>query len=274
MTYREEEQAGLRRRRSKEAIALAMQGRWKEAVTTNQSLIESFPHDVNAHNRLGRACLEVGEYSQAEEAYSRAIELDSYNTIAKKNLDRLARLKEVASGLQDESHRVEPLLFIEETGKAGVVNLYRLGPPQILARMVAGDRVYLKIDGTNLRVENARGEYLGRVEPKHGQRLIKLMEGGNQYTAAIISSTEEMVTALVREAYQDPSQAGRFSFPVKEFKGPRPYVSSRMIRRELAEYEEGVEEEPGYAIVGGEEIDLSSEDSSDIDNKDNNNNEE
>ncbi|GAI32663.1 unnamed protein product, partial [marine sediment metagenome] len=147
MSYQEEEQAGLRRRRSKQAIALAMQGRWREAVVANQSLIESFPNDVNAYNRLGRAHMELGEYSQAKEAYSRAIELAPYNMIAKKNLERLSRLGEAMVGLQADSQQVEPQQFVEETGKAGVVNLYRLGTREILAKMVAGDRVYLKIDG-------------------------------------------------------------------------------------------------------------------------------
>jgi len=271
MSYQEEEQAGLRRRCSKQAIVLAMQGRWREAVVANKSLIESFPNDVNAYNRLGRAYLELGEYSKAEEAYSQAIELDPYNTIAKKNLERLSCLREAVIGLQGDSHHVvEPQHFIEETGKAGVVNLYRLPPPEILAKMVAGDRVYLKIDGSSLIVENARSEYLGQVEPKHGQRLIKLMEGGNKYTAAIISSTEGIVTVIVREVYQDPSQADRLSFPAKEFKSPRPYVSPRIIRRGLEEYEEAVAEEPSYTIVSGEEIELSHEDSPDKDNKDNN----
>ncbi|TET17932.1 MAG: tetratricopeptide repeat protein [Dehalococcoidia bacterium] len=257
MSYQEEEQAGLRRRRTKQAIALAMQGWWREAAVANKSLIESFPNDVNAYNRLGRAYMELGEYSRAEEAYSRAIELDPYNVIARRNLERLSHLGEAMVGLQGDSEKVEPQHFIEETGKAGVVNLYRLGPPAILAKMVAGDRVYLKIDGSSLVVENAHGEYLGQVEPKHGQRLIKLMEGGNKYTAAIISLTEGMVTVIVREVYQDPSQAGRLSFPAKEFKSPRPYISHRIIRRGLEEYEEAVGEEPGYTIVGGEEIELS-----------------
>jgi len=267
MSYQEEEQAGLRQRRSKQAIALAMQGRWREAVVANKNLIESFPNDINAYNRLGRAYLELGEHSQAEEAYSRAIELCLYNTIGKENLDRFTRLREAMVGLQGGSHQVEPQQFIEETGKAGVVNLYSLPPPEILAKMMAGDRVYLKIDGSSLIVENAHGEYLGQVEPKPGQRLIKLMEGGNKYTAAIISSTEGMVTVIVREVYQDPSQAGRLSFPAKEFKSPRPYISHRVIRRGLEEYEEAVEGEPGYTIVGGEEIELSPEDSPDKDNK-------
>lgn len=256
MSYQEEEQAGLRRRRSKQAIALAMQGRWREAVAANQSLIESFPGDVNAYNRLGRAYMELGEYSRAKEAYNQALELDPYNMIAKKNLERLSRLGEAMVGLEADADHVEPLQFVEETGKAGVANLYRLGPQEVLAKMVAGDKVYLKIAGSSLIAENARGEYLGQVEPRHEQRLIKLMEGGNKYSAAIISPMEGMVTLIIREVYQHPSQAGKLSFPAKEFKSPRPYISDRIIRRELEEYEEGAEEEPGYTIVGGEEVEL------------------
>jgi len=265
MSYQEEEQAKLRRRRSKQAIALAMQGRWREAVVANQSLIESFPNDVNAYNRLGRAYTELGEYSRAKEAYSRALELDPYNMIAKKNLERLSRLGEAMVVLEGDSSCVEPQHFVEETGKAGVVNLYCLGSREVLAKMVAGDKAFLRIDGSSLIVENARGEYLGQVEPKHELRLIKLMEGGNKYSAAIVSSMEGIVTIIVREVYQDPSQAGKLSFPAKEFKSPRPYISDRIIRRELEEYgetmeEEAVEEESGYTIVGGEEVGLSPED--------------
>ena len=82
MAYQEEEQARLIRQRSKQAIALAMEGRWREAVATNKSLIESFPNDVDAYNRLGRAYMEVGEYTQAREAYTRAVELDPYNAVS------------------------------------------------------------------------------------------------------------------------------------------------------------------------------------------------
>lgn len=264
----EEETAGLRHQRSKQAVDLAMQGRWREAVAANQSLIEIFPTDVSAYNRLGRAYREMGEFSLAWEAYSRAIELDPYNTIAQKNLNRLSHLREVVAGSPGDSH-VEPQHFIEETGKAGVVNLYHPGPPEVVAKMVAGDKVYLRVDGSSLTVEDGGGEYLGQIDPKNGQRLIKLMEGGNQYTAAIVSSTEETVSIIIREVYQDPSQAGRLSFPAKEFKSPRPYISDRIIRHEHGlDYEEMVEE-PNYTMISGEETELSPEEPPDIDDKDN-----
>jgi len=246
MAYQEEEQVRLRRQRSKQAIALAMQGRWREAVVANQEIIASFPNDVDAYNRLGRAYIELGEYSQAKEAYERAVELDPYNIIAQKNLQRLSYLGEAAIGLEADSDRVEPQHFIEETGKAGVVDLYHLAPREILAKMAAGDRVYLKIDGSGLTVENGRGESLGQVEPKHSKRLIKLMEGGNQYSAAIVSSTEDRVTVIIREVYQDPSQAGQLSFPSRGGEGLRPYLSDKMLRREL-EYMEALADESADA---------------------------
>ena len=255
MTYQEEKQVRLRRQGSKQAIALAMQGRWREAVAVNQSVIQSFSNDVEAYNRLGKAHMELGEYSQAREAYSRAMELDRYNAIARKNLQRLSHLGEAAVGLEGGSDKAEPQHFIEEIGKAGAVNLYSLAPLEILARVVAGDSVYLRIDGHSLVVENSRGEYLGQVEPKHGQRLIRLMEGGNEYKAAVVSSTEDAISVIIREVYQDPGQAGRLSFPSRQFEGIQPYASDRIFRREL-EYEEELVEAPGYTIIGGEGIEV------------------
>jgi hypothetical protein len=263
MSYQEEEQARLIRQRSKQAIALAMQGRWREALAANKSLIESFPNDVDAYNRLGRAYMELGEYSQSREAYRRALEIDPYSVIAQKNLQRLSHLEGAEIALEDDSQQVEPQHFIEETGKAGVVNLYRLGSREVLARMVAGDKVYLEIEGSNLIVKNSRGEYLGQVEPRHGQRLIRLMQGGNQYTAAIIRSMGDMMTVIIREVSQHPSQAGQLSFPSRGVEGVRPYVSDRIIRRE---YEEEAVEEPGYTIIDGDET-LLPEEPGDIEDK-------
>jgi len=265
LAYQEEEQARLIRQRSKQAIALAMEGRWREAVATNKSLVESFPNDVDAYNRLGRAYMELGEYSQSREAYTRALELDPYNTIAQKNLQRLSYLEGAVVEAEGDSEKVGPQHFIEETGKAGVVNLYCLGPPEVLVRMVAGDKVYLKIEGSNLIVEDGRGEYLGQVEPKCGQRLIRLMQGGNQYTAAVIRSTEDMITIIIREIYQDPSQAGQLSFPSRGLEGVRPYVSDRIFRREREE-EEAVEE-LGYIIIGEDDVELLPEEPTDVEDK-------
>lgn len=251
MAYQDERETRLKRERSKQAIALAMQSRWREAVAVNQHIIENFPNDIEAYNRLGKAYMELGEYLQARGAYSRAVEIAPYNIIAKKNLERLSRLGEVRAGSEDDTGEVEIRQFIEEAGKAGTVNLYHLAPKEVLARVMAGDKVHLEIGGSNLVVKDAHGQYLGQVEPKQGQRLVRLIQGGNQYTAAIISLTEDMVSVIVREVYQHPSQAGQLSFPPKGVDGLPAYLTDRIPRPAL-EYEEEATGGLGYTIIDGE----------------------
>lgn len=242
MTYYQEGQAKLKQQRSKQAVALAMQGRWREAIAVNNVIIDSYPNDVEAYNRLGRAFIELGEYPQAREAYQRALELGPYNTIAQNNLRRLEHLGETSAGSEGESPKVEPQHFIEEIGKAGIVNLYNLAPKEILATVISGDRVELKIEGNNLNVESHPGEYLGQVEARHAQRLGKLMTGGNKYSAAIVSASEEKLTVIIREEYQDPGQEGKLSFPPKGYKNLRPSATEKISRPEL-EYEEELPDE-------------------------------
>lgn len=264
MTYQEAEQSRVRRQHSRDAIALAMKGEWREAITVNKRIVEMFPDDVEALNRLGRAHMELAEYDGAEEAYRKALALDSYNGIAQKNLQRLAHLKKSKTTQQAGTHRLDPQYFIEDIGKAGVVQLREMATPEVLARVVAGDVVQLKAQGTDMAVETPQGEYLGRVDPRHGQRLVRLMKGGNRYSAAVVSSTERTVSVIIRETRQHPSLVGQMSFPTRGVEGVRSDLSDRVIRREI-EQEESLTGDPGYTVVGGEETEVLAEDRSSSD---------
>jgi len=254
MQPEEEKLIRLKQKQSAQAISLAMEGRWREAIDLNREIVNNFPGDVETWNRLGRAHLELGEYARAREAYNRTLELDPYNSIARKNIQRLSYLKETAVNKTAEARRVDPQHFIEDIGKAGVVSLFDLAPKEVLARTVAGETVKLKMNGASLTVENDQGEYLGKVEPRHNQRLAKLMEGGNRYSAAVVSSKEDAMTVMVREVYQDPSLVGRLSFPPRGLEEFRPYVSDRVMKLEDDEAKES-----GYTIIGGEETEVLSE---------------
>jgi hypothetical protein len=239
-----DEKARLRRQMTKEAIDLAMQGRWKEAISVNKAIIENVPVDVDAFNRLGKAYMELGEYDKAKEAYNGALELDSNNAIAKKNLSRLSQLKDVPAKVKEERPKAAPHIFIGDVGKAGVFNLHEVAPSSVLAKMSAGDQVFLKIQGQQLMVENEDGEYLGKLEPQYGYRLSRLMEGGNEYTAAIVSVDDSRARVIIREVFQHPSQTQRISFPARAVEGFRPHIKDSLLRQGGAEddYVEEVEE--------------------------------
>jgi tetratricopeptide (TPR) repeat protein len=253
MPDREEDKARLRRKASQEAIALAMQSRWQEAVTVNQSIIELLPTDIDAYNRLGRAYMELGEFAKAKDAYGHTIELDPYNSIAQRNLQRLSLLPDSQISVKEERREASPDLFIGEMGKAGVVNLKDLAPKEVLAKMAAGNQVYLKVRGRQLVVENEQAEYLGLVEPPHGFRLARLIEGGNKYAVAIVNIDNNNARVIIRETFQHPSQVGRLSFPVKAVEGFQPHVKDTLLRHEAVE-EEALEEGEYAELDEGELI--------------------
>jgi tetratricopeptide (TPR) repeat protein len=222
-----EEEVRLTRQGAEQAIQLAIESKWEEAATLNRSILEAQPDDVDTWNRLGKSLLELGRYREAHDAYAKSIELDPVNQIAKRNLERL-------EGLQDAAPRREGVakvaqdLFIEEVGKSGTTVL-RSAPREILASLTAGDEVYLKADEDVLQIANAGGDIIGSVEPKLGLRLLRLIQGGNQYAAAVKSLGETDVEVIIKETFRDPSQT-RLSFPAVGAEGVRPYIKESLLR--------------------------------------------
>jgi len=252
----EEEKAQLRQQLSKEAIDLALQGKWEEAEAVNRDIIKRFPTDVEAYNRLGRALTELGDFDRAKKAYFKALKLAPENTIAKKNLARLTSLSESmatlssnpqeASTWRAQARRVALDLFITEMGKAGVVNLHNVASGDVLAKMGFGDQVHLEARGQHLIVASEGGEYLGEVEPRQGLRLIKLMRGANRYAAAILNVEEDKVQVIIKEVYQHPSQVGRPSFLVKATEHLRTRIKESLPRRGIITDESETSPELGY----------------------------
>jgi len=213
VTYQPEERARLQRQLTEQAIKMALESQWAEAAAINRQLLSAFPRDLSTLNRLGKALIELGQYAEAKDAYTEALTVDPTNGIARKNLDRLAQLGDGGANDHTSHERIDPRLFIEETGKTGFTNLVELAPKAILARLAAGDQVTLQREGSLLYALNGAGQRIGRIEARLASRLIKFMDGGNQYAAGIAELHDRAVRLIVRETFQHPSQFGRVSFP-------------------------------------------------------------
>ncbi|MDP9238866.1 MAG: tetratricopeptide repeat protein [Chloroflexota bacterium] len=220
-----------KRVRTDQAIQFAMQSRWDDAIAANRAIIAAFPAEPDAYNRLGKALSEIGKMKEAREAYQQALVLEPSNQIARKNLERLATAK--AKSEPDKAQQVDTSLFIEEMGKTGVSTL-KPANMKMFATLSAGDEVALKTVGSRLTVETMAGEYISDVEPKLSMRLTKLMTGGNKYAAAVAGLSDDTVRVIIKETFQDPSQAGRLSFPAgKAGDVVRPYTKETMVRTDL-----------------------------------------
>lgn len=223
-----EEAARLKRQGADQAIQLALESKWEEAVALNRSILAVHDVDVDAWNRLGKALLELGRYREAREAYGKSIQLDPVNTIARRNIERLSTIADAEQPRRTEAAKVAQDLFIEEIGKTGVTVVHGAAR-ETLAKLTAGDEVYLKPGDELIRVEDVEGQALGAVEPKLALRLLRLMEGGSRYAAAVKSVSESEAEVIIKEIYRDPSQT-RPSFPTTGGEGVRPYIKESLLR--------------------------------------------
>ena len=245
-----EERAKFRRVNTEQAINLARQSKWDEAVEINQRLIAAFPNDADALNRLGKALTELGRYSEAVEAYEQALATDPTNTIAQKNVSRLRTLKDEGTAPPPQQ-KYDPALFIEEPGKTAVTTLTNIARPEILAPLAAGDQLILKVNGSVIEFHDPRDQVVGLLEPKLTLRLLPLMTTGNEYAAAVTSIDDRQVRAIIRETYQHPENSAKVAFPTSAGgEGVRPYMRDSLLRYELEDDEDDFGEEGDYGAEG------------------------
>ncbi|MDQ6661665.1 MAG: tetratricopeptide repeat protein [Chloroflexota bacterium] len=230
-TQSSEEKARLKRQWTELAIQQALSSQWAEAVETNKNILNLFPTEPDAYNRLGKAYSELGQYTEARQAYTQTLKYSPQNTIAKKNLDRLSLLQEETIQILTGIGQIDPQQFIEETGKTGMTELINIAPTAILARVSVGDKVQLHVAGHRLLVGNAAGEDIGQIEPRLANRLINFMKEGNRYAAAILAMEQGQVRLIIREEYQHPGMFGKVSFPSQGGGDTiRAYIKDSMLR--------------------------------------------
>lgn len=256
---RQDEKQRIRRKLQEKAIELAAMNRWDEAADTNRQILQ-LGEDPDTYNRLGKALMEQGQYTEAHDAYQHTLRLTPTNSIARKNVARLdaliARGFESGQANRKPRQQVDLRMFITETGRTAITALIDVPRSPAVEALVTGEKMDFRVDGKTVFVVDADGTVVGRLEPKLGQRLAELINGGNRYLAAIAQSDPRIVRLLIRETYQDPSQRNRISFPGKLGEGAT-YVSG--LRYEeyedlLEEAEEGDEgEADSEEYIGAEE---------------------
>ncbi|MBV9132615.1 MAG: tetratricopeptide repeat protein [Chloroflexi bacterium] len=248
-----EDRLRQKRTKSEQAISLAMKNRWDEAAQINREILDNFPNEVDAYNRLGKALTELGRYAEARDAYAQAVKLDPLNGIASKNLQRLGKLAAEGSAAPAPSP-VDPRLFIEESGKTTVTQLTDLRRNEAATKLSAGDQLQVARRGNQVVVCDQAGTEIGRIEPKLEQDLIRLLDLGNQYSVFVTAASDQILHVIIRETHRSATMGNRPSFRPTAAQEVRAYTREGAPRYELEEDEEddeelGEEEEEEVEVV-------------------------
>ena len=241
-----------------EAIQAALESRWQDALAINRALVERHGGVEETFNRIGKALTELGEHQAALDAYSQALQINSENVIAQKNVRKLRLLLESREKIAGAKGAIDVDLFAEEPGKSA---LTVLNPPKsgVVIVVAPGEVVELHLQDGGLQAQTIAGVVLGDVDSKIARRLVPLISTGNRYTAVVARVEESQIEIIIREAFQSTENARKSSFPVsrqrrEEF---RPYAKESLLAQRGVDEgatADGDDEEVVEAGEPGEEV--------------------
>ncbi|MBP9719010.1 MAG: hypothetical protein KBD46_00940 [Candidatus Levybacteria bacterium] len=184
-----------------QAIQLALQGDWEKAIELNQQILEESPQDFETLNRIAFAYSALRKNKEATKTYEMVLSLDNQNPIALKNLKRLQAAKKNTDG----NHHIPTFaaiadtMFIEEQGKTKVVELINVAQQHVIAHLMTGEMVNLRIKRSKIFVLDTSETFIGMLPDDIGKRLIKFIEGGNTYQACIKAINKKGITIFIKE---------------------------------------------------------------------------
>lgn len=199
-----------------QAIKTALVGDWTNAISINQSILQEEPNDVDTLNRLAFALLSIGQKKEAKEHYEKVLTLDMHNPIAIRNLRRLNDPKSNKTPVTINN------LFIEEPGKTKVIDLINVADKKVISHLRSGEQVSVRIKRNKIFALDSENQYLGMLADDICQRLIKFMNGGNEYEAYIRTVDNNRVSIFMRETKR-----------VKKYRNEPSFISNEKAKLSL-----------------------------------------
>jgi tetratricopeptide (TPR) repeat protein len=195
------------------AIALALCGKWEEAIKANLEIVETNPEDTDALNRLARACSELGKCSEAHDYTKKVLKIDPVNPIARKCIEKW---KSVGKGNTHSSNHTSTENFLEEPGKTKLVTLLNLGDCKVFMNLDPGEEVRLFSHAHKVSINTLDGKYIGRLPDDLAARLRSLIKSGNKYQVLAKSVDQKEIKVFIRELEKGPKVESVPSFPTEK----------------------------------------------------------
>ncbi len=217
LPLRQPEASRLKVQLGKEAVQLALNGEWPRAAAVNRAILELFPDDCEAGNRLAKALIESGDYPAAHRVLDSLRRRFPANAIARKNLARLDKLQGAGPAPHHDTAQRPAAAgyFVEEGGKSCATVLRRPPGAPPFAIVAAGDALDIALHEERVIARTRDGQMLGSIEPGLSRRLRKLINGGNRYDAVVVGTGPAQISVILRETARHPSLRNVVSFPAR-----------------------------------------------------------
>lgn len=196
------------------AIDAAINLNWTVAIDLNTQILAKQEYNLGAILRLGYAHIRKDELAKAKKAYQRALTIQSENTIALENIDRI-KILELRGGkaTSKREKKFDPNLFLEVPGKTKASTLVNLGQKNVLAQLTIGEEVYLISKKRKTEIRTQEKEYIGSLPDDLSKRIYLFIKGESEYACFIKEVSLNKVVVFIREEKKGRKLMRYSSFP-------------------------------------------------------------
>lgn len=195
------------------AINAAVSADWEQAIKLNKEILKLDQKNIEACLRLGYGYLQLSNFKQAKRYYKRTLRIQSSNLVAKENLERIIILEKESQKKNKQSFSIDPNLFLETSGKTKSIELTKLGQKNILASLMVGQKVYLKIRKRKVEIRTENDEYIGSLPDDLSKRLIFFINAKSKYSVNIKQASLNKIEIFILEQKKGKRVYKYSSFP-------------------------------------------------------------
>lgn len=149
---------------NRDAIKAALDGKWSAAVEINSQFLKILPNDPDAKIRMGRALLQLRQFSKAAKYFREVLKSDPINKVARKNL-KLALEKKL------EKVSASAKSIIKEPGTSFEAKMQIAAKNLSAEDFSPGDGLKTKLNRSSVNVYTQEGKLLGRINSEAAKSL-------------------------------------------------------------------------------------------------------
>lgn len=196
------------------SVEAAITLHWEDAIELNKKIIKIDKENLSAYLRNGFAYLQLNNTEQAKKYYRKVLKIQPKNQVAIENLERIKILeskKDRKNGV--EKINIKPNLYIEIPGKTKTVTLVNNGQKNVLAKLMVGQEVIIKIKKRKVEVRTQANEFIGNMPDDLSRRLIFFIKAKSKYLTYIKEASLTRVVVFIKEEMKGKTITNYISFP-------------------------------------------------------------
>lgn len=180
--------------KSEEAINAALEKKWSVAVTLNKEIIDFDNEDISALNRLGKAYLELGKFTEAKKVLKNVLKLDPINHTATKNLEHAINSRKVIGNAPLPIAKS----FIKEPGTTREYEFILETKGITAKKFYLGEPLEILWDKNRTSLNKLTGELLGFFSGEISEKLDACFKRGGSASASFMSGEEKTIKVLIK----------------------------------------------------------------------------